>query len=191
MFATMTLVFEDQYHITKNVGLTFLGLGVGQVIGLALFASTSDKALKRRAAANNGVMTPEMRLPFLVHTSLFAPAGLLLYGWSAYYHTHWIVPILGTTLIAMGMICAFMPIGVYLVDAFTVYAASAMAANTVLRSFGGAFMPLAAEPLYDRLGLGWGNTLLAFVALAFCPCIWLLERYAKRIRENPRFQLNL
>ena len=112
MFSTITIVFEGQYGIgVGNVGLTFLGLGLGQIIGLAFFASTSDKKLKKRAAANGGVMTPEMRLPFLLHTSFFAPAGLLLYGWSAEYKIQWIVPILGTCLISIGMICAFMPIG--------------------------------------------------------------------------------
>lgn len=192
MFSTMTIVFEEQYHIGGgNVGLTFLGLGLGQIIGLFFFASTSDKDLKRRAAKNNGVMTPEMRLPFLYQTSLFAPAGLFLYGWTAQYHIHWIVPIIGTTLISIGMICSFMPIGIYLVDAFTVYAASAMAANTVLRSLGGALLPLAGRRLYATLGLGWGNSLLAFIALVFCPCIWLLEKYAQRIREHPRFQIDL
>lgn len=37
------------------------------------------------------------------------------------------------------MIAAFMAINTYLVDAFTLYAASAMAANTILRSVSGIF----------------------------------------------------
>lgn len=109
MFSTMTVVFGEQYGIRSgNVGLTFLGLGLGQVIGLVMFASTSDRQLKKRAAKNGGVMKPEFRLPFLLHTSFFAPAGLLLYGWSAEYKVQWIVPILGTCLISIGMLCTFM-----------------------------------------------------------------------------------
>ncbi|KAK5949028.1 hypothetical protein OHC33_009949 [Knufia fluminis] len=192
MFSTLTIVFEGQYGIGKgNVGLVFLGLGFGQIIGLFLFAGTSDRMLKKRAAKNNGVMTPEMRLPFLLHNSLWAPAGLLLYGWTAEYKVHWIVPIIGTCLISIGMICSFMPIGVYLVDAYTAYAASAMAANTVLRSFGGALLPLAGRRLYASLGYGWGNSLLAFVALLFVPLLWLLMRYAEFLRTNPRFQFKM
>lgn len=192
MFSTMTVIFEEQYNIRNgNVGLVFLGLGLGQIIGLILFASTSDKQLKKRAALNGGVMTPEMRLPFMLHTSLAAPVGLLIYGWSAQYHVQWIVPIIGTTFISIGMICAFMPCGTYLVDAFTTYAASAMAANTVLRSIGGALLPLAGRRLYSQLGLGWGNTLLAGIAVVFVPMIWLLMKHAERLRTHPRFQLNL
>lgn len=192
LFSSMTIVFEGQYGIGGgNVGLTFLGLGLGQCIGLLLFASTSDRQLKNRAAANGGVMKPEMRLPFLLHTSLFAPVGLLIYGWAAEYKVHWLVPILGTCLIAIGMICAFMPIGTYLVDAYTIHAASAMAANTVLRSLGGALLPLAGRRLYNALGYGWGNTLLAFIALMFVPMMWLLMKYAETLRTHPRFQFTL
>lgn len=192
MFSTMTEVFQGVYGIGDgNVGLTFLGLGVGQFIGLFFFGSVSDKTIKRKAASAGGEMKPEFRLHFLLPSSLFCPAGLFLYGWTAQYHVHWIVPIIGTVLISIGLILTFMCIGTYLVDAFTAYAASAMAANTVLRSLGGALLPLAARRLYDRLGLGWGNSLLAFVALAFTPLIWLLMRYAERIRTHPRFQVKL
>ncbi|KAK5074222.1 hypothetical protein LTR64_006632 [Lithohypha guttulata] len=192
MFSTLTVVFEGQYNIGGgNVGLTFLGLGLGQIVGLLLFASTSDRYLKKQAAANGGVMTPEMRLPFLVYTSGFAPIGLFLYGWSAEYKVHWIVPILGTMLISIGMITAFLPVGSYLVDAFTAYAASAMAANTVLRSLGGALLPLAGREMYNKLGYGWGNSVLAFIALAFIPLVWLLQKHAGMLRTHPRFQLQL
>lgn len=36
-----------------------------------------------------------------------------------------------------------MAVSTYLIDVFTIYAASAMAANTVFRSLAGALLPLA------------------------------------------------
>ena len=57
----------------------------------------------------------------------------------------------------------------YLVDAFVRYAASAMAANTVLRSLLGGLLPLCGLKMYNVLGLGWGNSLLGFIALALVP----------------------
>jgi hypothetical protein len=53
------------------------------------------------------------------------------------------VPIIGTAFIGVGNLTAMMTIQTYLVDAFTVHAASAIAANTVLRSVFGAVLPLA------------------------------------------------
>jgi hypothetical protein len=84
-----------------------------------------------------------------------------------------------------------MPVGTYLVDAFTKYAASAMAANTVLRSLGGALLPLAGRRMYAALGYGWGNSLLGFIALAMLPVIWIFIKYGEHIRTHPRFQLEL
>lgn len=53
-----------------------------------------------------------------------------------------------------------------MIDAYTKYAASAIAASSLLRSIAGALVPLAGDPMYDTLGLGWGNSLLGFCALA-------------------------
>lgn len=72
----------------------------------------------------------------------------------------------------------------YLVDAYTQYAASAMAANAVLRSVFGAVLPLAGLDMYNALGLGWGNTLLAFLALALLPVPIVFSRYGERIRQS-------
>ncbi|KAK9235770.1 hypothetical protein V1525DRAFT_347603, partial [Lipomyces kononenkoae] len=97
---------------------------------------------------------PEYRLvPVLVGGSLL-PIGLLWYGWTAEYKIFWIVPIIAMVFIGMGMITIFAPVGTYLVDAFTTYATSASAANTVLRSLGGAFLPLCGMQLEAAIGIG-------------------------------------
>jgi hypothetical protein len=57
-----------------------------------------------------------------------------------------------------------MPIQLYLVDAFT-YAASAVAAATVIRSVFGFAFPLFGEQLFAALGTGGGNSLLAGIAI--------------------------
>lgn len=82
-----------------------------------------------------------------------------------------------------------MTVSTYLVDAFTVYAASAMAANTVFRSLAGALLPLAGPKMYETLGLGWGNTLLGFIALALCPLPVIFYIYGERIRTSKLFRV--
>lgn len=79
----------------------------------------------------------------------------------------------------------------YLVDAFTLYAASAIATNVVVRSIFGTLIPLGGPALYARLGVGWANTLLAFLALLFAPCSIFLLKYGERIRKNPKYQPDL
>jgi hypothetical protein len=104
---------------------------------------------------------------------------------------HWIVPITGTVFFGMGMVRIFMPVGTYLVDAFTIYAASAMAANTVLRGLAGALLPLSGRKMYNARGLRWGNSLLAFIALGMTPAIWIFVESGEQIRTHSRFQLHL
>ncbi len=76
-----------------------------------------------------------------------------------------------------------MSVNMYLVHTYGRYSASAIAASKVLQSIGGAVLPLAGEPLYNRLGLGWGNSVVAFIALAFVPVPWLFFRYGPALRK--------
>ncbi|KAI0423600.1 major facilitator superfamily domain-containing protein [Xylaria sp. FL1042] len=190
LFTTFIFVFEGQYQFKAGAaGLSYLGLGVGFLIGLASVGFTSDYIAKKEA--QGGEIKPESRLAPLLLGVLLVPGGLIWYGWSAQYRVHWIVPIIGTSLIGIGVNLVWIPIQSYLIDAFTIYAASALAANTVVRSVFGVVLPLAGQPLYNKLGLGWGNTLLAFIALATAPLTWLIMKYGERIRLHPRFQLDL
>lgn len=50
-------------------------------------------------------------------------------------------------------------------------------------------LPLGGPPLYARLGLGWGNSLLAFVALVFAPLPVFILKYGENIREAESFQV--
>jgi hypothetical protein len=77
-----------------------------------------------------------------------------------------------------------MAISVYLVDAYEQYAASALAANTVMRSIAGAVLPLCGLRMYDTLGLGWGNSLLGFIAAVLIPVPFLIRRYGETLRTK-------
>ncbi|KAG4413274.1 hypothetical protein IFR04_013593 [Cadophora malorum] len=191
LFTTFTTVFTGIYAFdTGSVGLTFLGLGVGSILGVVVIGGTSDKIYKYYKAKNNNEGKPEYRLPALMWCSMFVPVGLFWYGWSAQAHVHYIVPILGTVLIAFGMLSVMLPVQSYLVDAYTQYAASAIAAATILRSLLGALLPLAGQPLFDSLGIGWGNSLLGFLSLAMVPVPWVFWRYGERIRLRMKISLD-
>ncbi|KAI4090225.1 MAG: hypothetical protein L6R37_007924 [Teloschistes peruensis] len=192
LFTTITEVFESTYNFSSGaVGLTYLGIGIGSFCGLFIFGFASDRIVRYLSKKNNGEMKPEYRLPPMIPGAFIVPIGLLIYGWTAEKHTHWIAPIVGTGCVGLGLLATFMPVSTYLIDAFTLHAASALAANTILRSLLGALLPLAGRSMYDRLGLGWGNSLLAFIAVALCPIPIFFWRYGERIRKSPRFQIKL
>lgn len=191
LFTTFTSVFETIYGFNAGeAGLAYLGLGLGFVVGQFTVGYFSDRHMKNQKL-RYGRMRPEDRLPPMAVGVFFIPAGLFWYGWSAEYQVHWIVPIVGTFFIGVGIFYVNLVTYVYLVDAFTMYAASAASAESCLRSIFGAVLPLAGQPLYDKLGMGWGNTLLAIIAAAFAPTSFLLIKYGEQIRTNPRFQPKL
>lgn len=107
LFTTISQVFEGQYGFSQGaVGLSYLGIGIGSLIGLLVLGATSDKVLKY-LSEKNGVKKPEYRLPAMIPGSFFVPLSLFMYGWTAYYKTHWIVPIIGTSFLGVGMLISF------------------------------------------------------------------------------------
>jgi len=101
---------------------------------------------------------------------------------------HFIVPIFGTLLFGVGNLVTTMPIITYLVDAYPLYAASALAANTLIRAIMGAFLPLVGPQMYEKLGYGWGNSVLAFIATAMLPVPLLFCRYGETLRNKLRIE---
>ncbi len=79
----------------------------------------------------------------------------------------------------------------YLVDAYTEYAASVTASSTILRCLFGTFLPLAGPAMYQALGVGWGTSVLGFISLAFIPLPFIFYRFGQRIRETKRIQINI
>ena len=75
----------------------------------------------------------------------------------------------------------------YLIDTFQKYAASAVAANTFLRSaFAGVF-PLFATQMFNGMGIDWASSLLGFVAAAMIPIPYLFYIYGSRIRGRGKY----
>lgn len=66
-------------------------------------------------------------------------------------------------------------------------AASAIAANTFLRSLFGAVFPLFATYMFDALGVNWAGTLLGCVALILVPIPVVFWRYGAKIRARSKF----
>lgn len=96
---------------------------------------------------------------------LLVPIGLFVYGWTAQYQLHWIIPNVGVSVFSIGLIISFQCAQIYVVDAYTRYAASASGVAAFVRTLAGFAFPLFAKGLYQKLGLGWGNSLLGFVSL--------------------------
>ncbi len=185
LFNTMPVVFQGTYGWSLGIaGLPYLAMLIGYSISLAIFALLSDSTVVRMTRANNGVFEPEMRLPHCVYFAMLIPISFFWYGWAADQAVHWIVPVIGIIPFATGIIGVWIPTQAYLIDAFPEYAASALAAFSVLRCTVAAFLPLAGPKMYETLHVGWGTSLLGFIAVALIPVPLLIYRYGKWMRNR-------
>lgn len=75
----------------------------------------------------------------------------------------------------------------YLIDAYTIFAASVLAANAVLRSCFGFAFPLFTTQMYNGLGIHWGSSIPAFLSLACVPFPFLFWKYGPAIRERCKY----
>ncbi|KAL3466174.1 major facilitator superfamily domain-containing protein [Aspergillus heterothallicus] len=186
LFTTFTSVFEGQYGFsTSTSGLVYLGLGASLIGSMVLFNIMNGRMQPTDPPR------PENRLVPMIWFSPFVGLGLFVYGWTAYYRVHWIVPIIGTCLMGFGAFFVITPAQLYLIDVFgSQGAASALGANNLLRYASSTFLPLAGPSMYRALNYGWGNALLGFIALAFIPGPLLFYKYGDRLRaKSPAGQL--
>lgn len=177
-------VFEGMRGWNQVVGaLPFLALLLGVISG-GLVNLLNQQYYLRRIAANNGRAVPEARLPPMMAGSLFFVAGLFVFAWTAGPGIHWFPSQVGCFLLGIGFFTIFQAALNYLVDTFQRYGASAIAANTFLRSiFAGAF-PLFISQEIEKLGVGWGVSVFAFFAVALVPIPFAFFVFGKRIRAR-------
>ncbi|OTA95540.1 hypothetical protein M434DRAFT_69220 [Hypoxylon sp. CO27-5] len=190
MYNSIPPTFETQYGWRTGIsGLVFISIGLGYMAGLWAFSMLSDRTVVRLTKANNGVFKPEFRLTVMIWYSFLCPLAFFWYGWSAQARVHWIVPIIGLFPLGFGVIGVFMPTQAYIIDAYPSYAASGIAAFTVLRSVIAAFLPLCGPALFGNLGTGWGSSVLGFVGIMMIPIPIIIFKFGARLRE--RFPLRL
>ncbi|KZT25464.1 MFS polyamine transporter [Neolentinus lepideus HHB14362 ss-1] len=186
---TIPSIFEGVYGERVGVaGLHYIALGIGLTGASQINARCLDKIYAYYTKRNGGEGRPEYRLPSMVPGTIFLPIGLFIAGWTARKDVYWIVPDIGIAFIGAGQILNFQSIQTYVIDAFTLHAASALAAVSCLRSLAGFGFPLFAPAMYNALGFGKGDTILACAAIAIgCPAPWVFWYYGERIRKASRY----
>ncbi|KIW99043.1 uncharacterized protein Z519_00706 [Cladophialophora bantiana CBS 173.52] len=191
-FGAFNLVFTEVYHFKVwQVGLSFLGLMIGMILAILSDPIWHKNYLRllrnREESTGERKSEPEYRLPPSIFGGWFCVVGLFWFAWTIYPSVHSIVPIVGSGFFGFGTILVFTGVFTFLVEAYPLYAASALSANSFARSsFAGAF-PLFGVQMYNKLGFHWATTLLAFLCLIMAPFPYLFFIYGKRLRQKSRF----
>lgn len=201
------LVFTGVHGFSAGVsGLTFFGMIIGEFFAGA-FVIAQQPWYMRKLTANNGVPIPEWRLPSVMAGGISFAIGIFWFGWYVLQQTqsnihvkvtniirsgynpnvHWIVPTLSGLCSGFGLMSIFLQSLNYLVDAYLMFAASAIAGNTFMRSLAGAGFPLFARQMFQGMGIQWAATLLGCVAVVLAPIPFILYKYGDKIRAKSAY----
>ncbi|EIW85582.1 MFS polyamine transporter [Coniophora puteana RWD-64-598 SS2] len=186
---TMPTIYQDIYHMKLGpAGLNYIALGIGLSGASQLNSRTMDRIYAYLKRKNGTEGKPEYRLPSMAIGTVMLPIGLLITGWTTQAQVHWIAPDIGIAIVGAGVILNFQCIQTYVVDTFTLHAASALAMVNCLRSIAGFGFPLFAPTMYQALGYGKGDTILAAAAVVIGgPAPLIFWFYGEKIRLASRY----
>lgn len=179
LFAAFPVVYQETRGWKAGAGgLAFLGVAVG-VFSAVLLNFFVNKRYRRLKSP-----TPEERLPSVMLGGIAVTVGLFWFSWTNGPSIHWLVSIVASGVFGFGMVLIFNGVNNYLIDAYSLYAASVLAGATILRSLLASAFPMFTPYMYRRLGIHWASSVPAFLALACAPLPYIFYFYGPRIRKH-------
>ncbi|KAJ5141559.1 hypothetical protein N7526_002554 [Penicillium atrosanguineum] len=182
-FVAYPIVFQELRGWAPGLaGLSYCGIGTGTAIAVTL------EPLIRRCIAMHprdsmtGRPTPEAAVFAVCVGSFLIPIGEFWFAWTARPPIHWIWPILAGLPFGIGNGLVFIYATNYIAGSYTVYAASALAGNSIVRYGLAGVLPLAGSKLYSTLGANWAGTMLALIEVTLIPIPFIFYKYGHKIR---------
>jgi len=174
----------------ETASLPFLGVAVG-VLFAGLAMAINKLWWLPRFLRNRMKVNPEDRMLPLITSSIILPTGLFWFAWTSNRNITWVPQVLSEIFIGAGIMLPFLSGTAYLIDVYLLNANSALAANICIRSMSAAVFPLFAKPMYQRLGVAWATSLLAFFCAVLIPFPIVLWRYGEKIRGWSKYSFEL
>lgn len=185
-FVAYPIVFTEIRGWSYGIsGLAFCGIGIGTLITIACEPLLRRMINAHKKDPETGQVPPESMVSVIVIAATLLAVGQIWFAWTCTPNVHWIVPILAGIPFGAGNAGVFIYSSNYLVHSYSIYAASALAGNAVLRSIMGATLPLAGPAMYAALGANWAGFLLGLVE-AVCiaiPAVFYFKGAAIRKRS--------
>ncbi|EPT05860.1 hypothetical protein FOMPIDRAFT_1110128 [Fomitopsis schrenkii] len=189
-FAAYPIVFQQQRHWSPGVGgLAFIGVGVGTTFGMCLAPLQNRFYWAAMRKSPTGRAPPEARLYSPMFGAVCLPVGLFWFAWTCTPKHHWILPIAAGAPFGCGVALVMQGTTQYLMDAYQIYAASAIAATVVARSICACFFPLVIPIMYRNLGDHWAGTVFAILTALCMPLPLLFWAYGPAIRNRSRYAI--
>lgn len=185
MSAALLVLFQQGRGWSLGVsGLAFIGIAISMAVANLSMMWINRKYMKDSQNSPGHSLQPEIRLVPWFAGSIAIPIGLSWFAWTHSATVPWAVCAAATILFGFGNVSASIGLTNYLVDIYSIYAASTPAATTILRSLFGAAFPLFTPGMYSRLGIHWASSIPAFLASACVPFPFILSMYGPWIHQR-------
>ena len=187
-FAAYPIIFQIVRGWSEGKsGLAFLGILVGILMAETYTFPMFIRYKKKFLAAAPDILPPEARLPDSFLGAIALPVGLFWFAWTSVPQIHWMSPVAAGVPFGFGMVSVFIPVFNYLIDTYTVFASSVLAANLLLRSIFGTVFPIITIYIYCKMNVGWAGSIPAFMALACAPMPFLFYKFGPQIRKRCKY----
>jgi len=189
LFEAYPIVFTEGHNLSAGIsGLMFLPLLLGGATSVTISAFVFNPRYEREAARlAPEPVPPEFRLEMALIAAPLYVVAFFWFGWTSYPSISLWAPLMSGYVLGFAINWIFLSLFNYIIDTYLFMAASALAANTVVRSIFGAVFPLFATQMFNALGPRWASSLLGFVALIMVPIPIVLQRFGPTIRAKSRF----
>ncbi|CAM1508824.1 Fc.00g025630.m01.CDS01 [Cosmosporella sp. VM-42] len=181
--STFSQLWVARYHQSVEIsGLHYIACSLGEIAASQAGGLMMDYFYKRRQSQN---LAPESRIPLTIPGIIATWSGVLIYGWTAQYRLHWLVVDAGVFIMMFGLQLGGLPTTAYVIESYGNHTSSAMAATQFIKSLTAFLFPLFAPNMYQALGYGWANSLLALVGLFLAvPLPLFLWKYGASLRAK-------
>lgn len=184
-FVGYPIVFQEHRNWSPGIaGLGYLGIGVGVVLAVSAEPLMRMIIQMHPKSLATGQVSQEAYVSPVCIGSILIPIGEFWFSWTARPSVHWICPILAGIPFGLGNGLVFIYSTNYLAGSYTVYAASALAGNSLVRYVFGGVLPLAGSQMYHRLGVDYAGTMLALLEVILIPIPFVFYRYGEKIRQR-------
>ncbi|KAI0019767.1 major facilitator superfamily transporter [Xylariomycetidae sp. FL0641] len=192
-FEAFPIIFQDVYHLSPGVtGLCYLPIGGGALLTLPVFFGYDNFLRHARTTGKPWTKREEFRrVPLATLGGPLFVISLFWLGWSARSDVSFVVPMLAGVPFGAGFMLIFMGMLNYLTDAYEIFAASANAAASSVRSVFAVVLPLATTPMFKQLGINGACSLLAGLSLVMSVIPFLFLWKGETIREGSKFCIAL
>ncbi|KAI0034181.1 MFS general substrate transporter [Vararia minispora EC-137] len=208
--ASISTLFEDAYPFlnTTDIGLCFLAIGGGMVIGTVLNGKLLDRDYqvirhelirkledtKKEATLED--IIKEDKFPIekarlrstLVYSTLFVACSIG-YGWCIQAKVSLAGPLILQVIIGFTIVSVMNTVQTLLVDLFPSQGSSITACNNLIRCSLGAATVSVVDFIIQAVGAGWTYVILSGWCVAVFPLLCVELRYGPIWRERRRMKL--